>query len=339
MCGKHETSTMSTSNTPPTTNTSPITNTPPSKPSLRKKDWVNFAWLHCNHCKRVHVASCGELHCIPVVDASLKISNELQCSDLHCEECLQKRSSQLQICVDCANSANSANSQHKPQVEIFRAQVEEIDYLTRVWHAQLPSTILHSMIYCQTCRAVGFPGSENHLTVHGGSKGQELMHTNPANAGKLGDAGNWALVHTPQCTSNSKADGALFTIKIDREEAIKLHRLVERHALSVSDASLFSLELSRARHARRQAQLQHVWDRHLDVLISSPPLSLTSIEIIQTFGAMRRLVVVDRYLVGKNRDALIEMVREVQRRQGREYEWNAATSFGRLLREIIRSEL
>lgn len=350
-------------------NKSPSTSPPQSattSKSLRSKDWINFAWLHCSSCSRVRVASCcknGGLHCVPVIDDKFfgttgqevrdnsmsSKTNYLQCSDFHCEECVGR---QKYLCADCSSSMQQQN------VEIFRAQVEEINYLNQVWHKKLPNTIIHSMLYCSNCRAVGFPGSKQHLTVHGGSKGQELMHTNPSNHGKFGTPSHWRLVHTPQCLLN---DIRLFTIKIDREEAIKFQDLVEsRNALNVSEAALCAMELSCARHQRRQAKLQVSWNYYLNKLFkdgniettttatketkerdkkeSSLSREETSKHLIHTFNDMRKLVVMDGYKV-VNKMEFINIIRKVKESHDEGvYNWLVASCFGRLLREIIRSE-
>ena len=93
-------------------------------------------------------------------------------------------------------------------VEAFRVTVEEVLYLVKAWNeAALPDTITHSMMYCPCCRAVGFPGSEDHLTVFQGSKhGKELVYTNPSAVamGKVGSVNHWRLDHTPHCTEAAK---------------------------------------------------------------------------------------------------------------------------------------
>ena len=89
-------------------------------------------------------------------------------------------------------------------VEAFRVTVQEVMYLVNAWdEAALPDTITHSMIYCPCCRAVGFPGSEDHLTVfEGHANSRELVYTNPSAAavGKVGAVDHWSLEHTPHCT-------------------------------------------------------------------------------------------------------------------------------------------
>ena len=101
-----------------------------------------------------------------------------------------------------AKARNGSSSTLK--VEAFRVTVEEVLYLVKAWNeAALPDTITHSMMYCPCCRAVGFPGSEDHLTIFQGSKdGKELVYTNPSALamGKVGRVNHWRLDHTPHCT-------------------------------------------------------------------------------------------------------------------------------------------
>ena len=322
-------------------------------PPLQHHDWINFAWLHCPSCSRVRVASCREksgLACVPIVrDSGTKC---LQCSDVKCDKCYKPPPSNI-LCADCTTG--------KPLVvEIFRAQIAEISYLNQVWQEDLPNTILHSMLYCPNCRAVGFPGSEQHLTVHGGSKGQELTFTNPDSAGKLGKPDHWRLVHTPLCQSTrSKFGGrqeneatnipALFTIKIDKAEAAKFQELVQStNVLSVSEASLCAMELSRARFYRRQEHLEMGWNDLLKQLVgyqhpsqetsSSSSSSSKTQELIDILSSLRKLVVVGGYAV-LDKFSLIEVVRRVQQEQGEAvYDWKVASCFGRLLRAIIQNE-
>ena len=323
---------------------------------LKPHDWFNFAWNRCTTCSRVRVASCQKhLRCVP----SVFEKNHLQCSNINCDECyLSSKENDVKEarCSDCETT----------KIEIFKAQVEEVTYLNSVFPDQ-EEEILHSMIFCPLCRSVGFPGSETHLTIHGGSKGQELMHTNPTTPGKLGIPTNWKLVHAPTCVSRTSRNEVLpqpklFTIFIDRKEASKFQGLVtEKNALSMNEASLCAMELSTTRHTRRQHRLEQLWNSHVSMLehVASPMTDLNNnatttttarrrdtdvldnqvlkpSELITIFAKLRKLVI-EGYKT-EDKHALIDIVRRVRCSGNVVYNENVSTSFGRLIREVIKSE-
>ena len=456
---------------------------------LRPTDWINFAFVSCQTCSRVQVATCNNgngsgglqcVPCIPVVGSSSMTCNQqkrkegehsaLQCADAHCDECYYQHSSAATVtatpeqlssssfCQDCSAKSTTTKAEDDDtdddqkgttQIEIFRAQVEEVIYLNQVWHKNLPETILHSMMFCPCCRAVGFPGSENHLTIHGGQEGQELMHTNPAYPGKLGRPTNWRLVHTDNCPRDSQSKskkrsaerydlarlahqpqrtlalmveqqpcsrlGArqlgqslfseeeeeeegpnLFTIKIDRTEAVRFMELVTddgKGTINMNQASLLALSLSKTRYLRRQQRLSKRWDcelmklhQHAATLVSQQLASSKSVSskclmtkclmtkclmtkcLMKGMSVMRKLVCDEMYHVNRERRMmLIGEMRQIQQllfRHGESesiesekssegsasgdgddsegnavYNWNVATCFGRLLREIMKQEV